>query len=354
MASSAPAHWARYETFKTMSPGDRIASPPSAPLPYFAGWPRRKSRGNYILDEIFGTKTALPKSDGSGFFGFVRRASDDGSLSGETKSGGWKFHLSIHPDDIPLAWDSIVPLIEKEGIGGVKFATPGTAAEHSIAIDEESGLPNPQLGKMIVLYTNKEIDGKPAHTPKDWQRILQSIEQQLAEAGVRPGPEVATDRPVPGSQYTYYRSSSVDRALEKAFVELKDANLEPAIAHAAQQFTPQFQGDNHGLDRAIEEYIEHLPPKEKVMLPRQQRQEILRQHIPLEAGFTPKDIEAITPDINAELDEIRHAILKLPREKRHKLPSEQDIYADIRIENPHMLRAEQQRQARHRGIGGRE
>ncbi|NBO17984.1 MAG: hypothetical protein EBV03_01935 [Proteobacteria bacterium] len=355
MASTAPAHWADYSTLSRMQPGDRIASPAASGMPYIASWPRRTHHADLFIDAMLGVNSPTPKEEQTGFYGLVRREDKNKGLSGEIKSSGWKFHISVHPEDVPLAWNSIAPYIQQENIGMAKVATAKTAAEHASATDVDTGLRNPQQGKMLVLYAAKTIDGKPGQTPQDWQRIINGVEKRLAEAGVRPGPEVLTDRAVPGSQYSYYRSSKMDKLLENAFREVRDANIEPVIDYfmkeAPRLMGSTFNGQDAAFDNALQHYIDNLPPREAVLLPRGQMRSIIKMQLASSgSGLNDADIEAVIPKVNAELDEIRFALLNLPPERRFKLPSEPDPYAALHIENPHILKAEQERKTKDRGI----
>lgn len=351
-------NWASYEKLLKLAAGDAIESPPGNPLPYIIGRSRPKSGGGLLARMLGEPAQPAPQQEEGFFYNFNRLPPDPDKQSSREfiKGGQWKFHISVHPDDVKLAWNSMVEYLQQEGVAIAKVASAATAAEHALPTDPDSGKKNPQAGKMIVLYVADEIGGQPAHSAEDWQRIINGVEERLAAAGVRPGAEVITDRAVPGSLYSYYRSDRVTDLMKKAFKQMEDANEEVRgehfVANARSIMGAKFKEE---FDAAYEEaFIEHTvnpPPKTPVTAPPEKLKAIAMQHLdPAQTGFTETDIEAMLPKISAELKETRLSLIELPPEKRYKLPSEEDRFAQLHIDNPHSLRAAQEKGEKARAI----
>ena len=110
---------------------------------------------------------------------------------GDPKHNGWKFHLSVHPDDVPRAWD-----LMHEDVIKHELTAKVTSPDASRKFGDDT---YPQKGKMITMYDDTS-------RPRDWQTVLQNIEHKFQESGIRPGPQVNIDRPVRGSSYASYRN----------------------------------------------------------------------------------------------------------------------------------------------------
>ena len=112
---------------------------------------------------------------------------------------GWKFHLSIHPEDLPKAWDIVSSIAMENDVGGAKVTTPDTAW----SFHDPS---NYQAGKQITIY---------GAGSSSWADQMREIEIALRENGIRPSVQnIEGDRMVPGSRYAGYRN-------EKAFDNLQ-------------------------------------------------------------------------------------------------------------------------------------
>lgn len=119
----------------------------------------------------------------------------------ESKVNGWKFHLSIHPDDVSRAWDLIEERLVDEQLAA-KVTNP--AYSRAFANPDER-----QRGKMITLYDDTS-------RPRDWGQLLKHIDDTFEKNGVRPGPQVNIDRPVQGSRFASYRN---DRDLNGHYID---------------------------------------------------------------------------------------------------------------------------------------
>lgn len=110
------------------------------------------------------------------------------------KDSGWKFRLSVHPEDVEKAWNVVVDTLVSDAHPHVaKVAQPAT-------IERLSQPENKQAGKMITIYTEENVP--PAH----YKAMMRQIEEKLKDAGIRQGLDVAGDRKVPGSSYISYRN----------------------------------------------------------------------------------------------------------------------------------------------------
>jgi hypothetical protein len=350
-----PKNWASYENLLPLAAGQVIESPAGSPLPYIAGLSRDKRKA---VDELFGLKTSVPV-DKEGFFYSFNRLPPEGEETRTRdfiKNSGWKFHISVHPDDVPLAWNSIVDYLQQEGVASAKVASAITAREHHLLTDPDSGKKNPQAGKMIVLYAAETIAGQDAHSAGDWQRIINGVEERLAKVGVRPGHEVITDKPVKGSMYSYYRSDRITKLMEKAFKEMKEGNTDQLIEHfirnAKTIMGPAYKADyDAAYDAALDAFVDKPPPTLSVLLEQEKCKEIAMKHLdPAQTGLTEADIAALLPKITAELQQSRLSLIELPPEKRYKLPVEEDRFATLHIESPHQLQALQRQGEKGRGI----
>ena len=117
---------------------------------------------------------------------------------------GWKFHMSVDPDNVPEAWNIVQERIVEQGL--IAKVTTTTASQKFA--DEH----NPQRGKMITIYDDNSRQ-------RDWGMVLNDIEQQFIEQGIKPGPQVHIDRPVEGSQFTSYMN---DRDQNFEYISGKD------------------------------------------------------------------------------------------------------------------------------------
>src|SRR5262249_51470338 len=94
---------------------------PSAPLGTMGPTTQSASLNEVLKRPLPANYEAGTNSDGS-FIELVRRGYN--SEQHYTQGDGWKFHLSIHPDDVPRALDLVAPILMENGVGAIKVATP--------------------------------------------------------------------------------------------------------------------------------------------------------------------------------------------------------------------------------------
>ncbi len=164
---------------------------------------------------------------------------------------GWKFHVSVDPDQVPEAWNIVQERVVEQGLTA-KVTKPDVSQRFG---DER----NPQRGKMITIYDDNSRD-------RDWDMILNDIEKQFNENGIKPGPQVHIDRPLEGSKFITYMN---DRDQNMEYISGEDrrtyndgGNPDPH-AHLSIQRAPDInrmpterdiQRLNHTLAPAIGRY----------------------------------------------------------------------------------------------------
>ena len=299
------ANWANYKSLSRLSVGTGTDAPIDSPYYYFAS----KENPSFI---VLGRIPEKARTEDIGF----------GELRNYVQGGDWKFHISVHHEDVALAWDSIVSYLQKEGVAKVKVVTPDLGAEFGIRFEQDGEHPNVQAGKMFTLYAYDQVNGKPAHSVEDWQRIINGIEKRLAQAGVRKGLEVITDANVPGSMYSYYRSDRITNALKDFLNAVR----------------PEYYQDVLNFDA-------HMPTD--VNVDTKIIQKLADEHL---HNFTPQEIAASIPQTLADTESERRILLNFPRYKRYKLENEKDPYFGLHIEEPNILRAMQEKAIKERGI----
>ena len=127
-------------------------------------------------------------------FGFYQLMPNEGI---DTNSmGQYKFHMTIHPDDVSQAWDIVAQELMNSPYPQVaKVTKPETTAKFA----------NPdsiQAGKMITVYTRDNVP------PEFYKDLMQRLENRLDQAGIRSGPLSNADRIIPGGKYSSYRAES--------------------------------------------------------------------------------------------------------------------------------------------------
>lgn len=131
----------------------------------------------------------------------------------EKGPAAWKFHMSVHGDDVVKAWNIAAPIIMQDGPDHVaKVVTPKAAKDFA-------NPENPQAGKMITLYTFDQ------RTPEEYMALLQKIEKAFRDEGIRPGADVHGDRKVQNSGYAFYRNQE---GLSTKYVAASDLENLPA------------------------------------------------------------------------------------------------------------------------------
>ncbi len=113
-------------------------------------------------------------------------------------SDGWKFHLSIKPEDLPKAWDTILEDIVKSG-ASAQVATP----DHSELLNMEAPINSPEQGRMITLQGND---------PQKMMELVQTIEEKLIEEGIQPSQPALNANAVEGSKFISYSNEGPTRS----------------------------------------------------------------------------------------------------------------------------------------------
>ena len=124
------------------------------------------------------------------------------SPSGQTKftPGGWKLHIAVDdtdPENLAKAWNIVKNIFIEYRIAQAKIIKSGISFAEDIT----------QYGKQITIY----YFYNPA-PQRDWDKIINEIDDQLDKAGIEPvHPDMAkrfspTDRPITNSRYISYRN----------------------------------------------------------------------------------------------------------------------------------------------------
>ena len=110
---------------------------------------------------------------------------------------GWKFRLSVHPDDVEKAWNITVDtlVMDKKVMHCAKVAQPKI-------IKAFTNPAHTQAGKMITIYT------KEGASALHYMRVMRTLEEKLRAARIRKGPQVMGDRKVPGAKFLSYRNDT--------------------------------------------------------------------------------------------------------------------------------------------------
>ena len=126
---------------------------------------------------------------------------------------GWKFQISIHPDDLERAWGLIEPRLFMPGlhIFGCKV----------IDLNAFQNTDYVAKGKQIIIYTFKYASGELMQAPKDLLLILLDIEKILCAAQIRTGKPSKAALPLSGSRYISMR---YDLDPERRYVSVENAH----------------------------------------------------------------------------------------------------------------------------------
>jgi hypothetical protein len=167
-----------------------------------SGEPGRKIESTFDLPGYEFTY-ALPN------FGFM-----EVTYSHKARSQDWKFHFSVHADDIEIAWDLFLDAMSSHGDKhAAKVAKPSLLEEFS---DPDYG----QAGKMITLYETGH------YSPDEYMNLVRSIEAAFSAAGVRTNAPVKGDRKVPGGSYASYRREKDQHGRYIASADLQHLPIE--------------------------------------------------------------------------------------------------------------------------------
>jgi hypothetical protein len=134
---------------------------------------------------------------------------------------GWKFHISVHPEDYERAWPIVAPILLDAQYGMCAFK-----------VFDLHFLDDPShhcVGKQFVFYVlNDELD-LPMESPEHIYLCLLLIEKILRAAKIRAGSSSAADLKIPGSRYASMRH---DLDLKRAYVSPAAAvAIDPSSAH---------------------------------------------------------------------------------------------------------------------------
>lgn len=120
------------------------------------------------------------------------------------ESTPWKVHFSVDPGheggDLKRSWEVFNRVVDSDPSyqSAFKVTKPETALRHN----DPNSL---QAGKQITYYVPEDMK------PDTLQRFVSTVEGEFKDAGIKPGPRVNFDRPVPGSSgFSSYRSDIVD------------------------------------------------------------------------------------------------------------------------------------------------
>jgi hypothetical protein len=135
--------------------------------------------------------------DDKNFIGLARK---DFSTADHFANGdGWKFHLTIHPDDLPRAWDIVSGIVMRNNVGAAKVATP----ENAVKFHDPRCL---EAGKQITIFGPGNLS---------WADLMREIEIALRQNNIRPSVQsIEGDRTIPGSRYAGYRNDKAFRNLQ--------------------------------------------------------------------------------------------------------------------------------------------
>ena len=126
---------------------------------------------------------------------------------------GWKFHISVAPDDYERAWPIVFPILLDPELGMCAFK-----------VIDLTFFENPLhhcKGKQFVFYVMENDSGEPSESPEHILNCLLIIEKTLRDAKIRAGCSTPSDLKIPGSRYCSMRH---DLDLERQYVS-------PAAAH---------------------------------------------------------------------------------------------------------------------------
>lgn len=120
--------------------------------------------------------------------------------------GSWQIRFSIHPEDVPLAFETLAPSLIKLNIF-FRVALPS-------AIDINSNVFDPNHNCFFVIRPNLKKQAESL-------LLLDFLESRLKDSKIRPGGTLFSDRQIVGSQYMSYRN---DEGIKDEFEPLIDYN----------------------------------------------------------------------------------------------------------------------------------
>lgn len=111
----------------------------------------------------------------------------------QSEPTGWKIHIAVDDSkhsNIATAWNIVKYIAIKENLGCCKVIQVGTHISPTNVIG---------TGKQITIYHFYSPD-------RDWQLIIQQMEDALIKAGVKPILRSIKDKPIEGSIFFSYRN----------------------------------------------------------------------------------------------------------------------------------------------------
>lgn len=111
-----------------------------------------------------------------------------------SEHNGWKFHLSVDKRDLDEAFEVVMETALRHDKTLLKVAMPDMAerlADHSLANSQRV-----QAGKIFTVYDTGR---------SNFLDFISDIEKAFLARGIRPGPQVWGDMPMPGKGYSFYR-----------------------------------------------------------------------------------------------------------------------------------------------------
>ncbi len=142
---------------------------------------------------------------------------------------GWKFHISVAPEDYERAWPIVFPILLDPKLGMCAFK-----------VIDLTFFENPLhhcKGKQFVFYVMENDSGEPSESPEHILTCLLLIEKVLRAAEISAGKSTPADLKIPGSRYCSMRH---DLDLARQYVSPAAAHeINPACAYNPyQQINP--------------------------------------------------------------------------------------------------------------------
>ncbi|MGD9109094.1 MAG: pentapeptide repeat-containing protein [Gammaproteobacteria bacterium] len=124
---------------------------------------------------------------------------------------GWKFHISVHQDDLEKAWNIMKKdlLNEKNGVSSLKVMS-WKEKEYSVE------------GKQITIYVySNKTTGKLDKSVDSYRKLFSNIEKKLHKANIKPGKVPKIEPRLMSSKYTSMRN---DRDNTGLYVDATQTN----------------------------------------------------------------------------------------------------------------------------------
>jgi hypothetical protein len=125
---------------------------------------------------------------------------------------GWKFHLSVHGDDVERAAEILLRIYDRHDATVFKVTSYEATPSHSSPGQFFSG-------NVFTLYDMGE---------KDWSQIVHEIERQFSKTGIRTGLALESSKKAPNCRYTYYRNDGSGDGLYTSYISTAELATLPA------------------------------------------------------------------------------------------------------------------------------